>query len=98
MSSGDGYLVMEGKEFNKRVRDPHTNEVDFKEFSSNGKIKMSLVAAGAPRPFGQGLAEAEGVGQVPAGRQIHTGNFLIQIHTEKFQGNLCLFEIFLISL
>ena len=24
---GDGYLVMEGKEFNKRVRDPHTNEV-----------------------------------------------------------------------
>ena len=29
VSSGDGYLVMEGKEFNKRVRDPHTNEVDF---------------------------------------------------------------------
>jgi len=27
VSSGDGYLVMEGKEFNKRVRDPHTNEV-----------------------------------------------------------------------
>ena len=24
---GDGYLVMEGKEFNKRVRDPMTNEV-----------------------------------------------------------------------
>merc|ERR1719150_1188820 len=27
VSSGDGYLVMEGKEFNKRVRDPHTGEV-----------------------------------------------------------------------
>ena len=26
VSSGDGYLVMEGKEFNKRVRDPHTND------------------------------------------------------------------------
>ena len=24
---GDNYLVLEGKEFNKRVRDPHTNEV-----------------------------------------------------------------------
>jgi Ca2+ transporting ATPase len=24
---GDGYLVMDGKEFNKRIRDPHTNEV-----------------------------------------------------------------------
>ena len=24
---GDGFLVMEGKEFNKRVRDPMTNEV-----------------------------------------------------------------------
>merc|ERR1712123_11155 len=24
---GDNYLVMEGKEFNKRVRDPHTNEI-----------------------------------------------------------------------
>jgi len=24
---GDGYLVMDGKEFNKRVRDPHTNEI-----------------------------------------------------------------------
>ena len=24
---GDGYLVMEGKGFNKRVRDPMTNEV-----------------------------------------------------------------------
>ena len=39
VSSGDGYLVMEGKEFNKRVRDPHTNEVDFKEFSWNGKMR-----------------------------------------------------------
>ena len=27
---GDNYLVLEGKEFNKRVRDPHTNEVWFK--------------------------------------------------------------------
>ena len=87
MSSGDGYLVMEGKEFNKRVRDPHTNEVDFKEFSWNGQ--MSLVAAGAPRPVGQGLAKAEGVGQVPARRQIHTGNSSIQTHTDKSQGNLC---------
>ena len=26
---GDGYLVMEGKEFNKRVRDPMTNEVRY---------------------------------------------------------------------
>ena len=59
---------------------------------------MSLFAAGPPRPVGQGLAKVEGVGQVPARRQIHTGNFPIQIHTEKFQGNLCLFEIFLISL
>jgi len=24
---GDNYLVLEGKEFNKRIRDPHTNEV-----------------------------------------------------------------------
>merc|ERR1719317_703012 len=24
---GDNYLVLEGKEFNKRVRDPHTNEI-----------------------------------------------------------------------
>ena len=24
---GDGYLVLEGKEFNKRIRDPMTNEV-----------------------------------------------------------------------
>ena len=24
---GDGYFVMEGKEFNKKIRDPHTNEV-----------------------------------------------------------------------
>ena len=24
---GDNYMVLEGKEFNKRVRDPHTNEV-----------------------------------------------------------------------
>merc|ERR1719516_698128 len=24
---GDSYLVLEGKEFNKRVRDPHTNEI-----------------------------------------------------------------------
>ena len=24
---GDGYLVLEGKEFNKKIRDPHTNEV-----------------------------------------------------------------------
>ena len=25
---GDNYLVMDGKEFNKRVRDPHTTEVE----------------------------------------------------------------------
>ena len=27
ISPGDGFLVIEGKEFNKRVRDPMTNEV-----------------------------------------------------------------------
>ena len=25
--TGDNFLVLEGKEFNKRIRDPHTNEV-----------------------------------------------------------------------
>ena len=34
---GDNFLVMEGKEFNKRIRDPHTNEVgsliDLSKFS-----------------------------------------------------------------
>ena len=58
-----------------------------------------MVGAGAPRPIGQDLAEAEGVGEVPARRQIHTGTYshLIQIYTENFpseifQGklNLCL--------
>ena len=52
---------------------------------------MSLLAAGPPRPVGQGLAKVEGVGQVPARRQIHTGNSSIQIHTHQSQGNLCLF-------
>lgn len=27
IKTGDNFLVMEGKEFNKRVRDPHTNEI-----------------------------------------------------------------------
>jgi len=27
IKSGDNFLVLEGKEFNKRIRDPHTNEI-----------------------------------------------------------------------
>ena len=32
---GDGYLVLEGKEFNKKIRDPHTNEVTTATFEPN---------------------------------------------------------------
>ena len=56
------------------------------------KYDMSLLAAGPPRPVGQGLAKVEGVGQVPARRQIHTGNSSIQIHTDQSLFILCLFE------
>jgi Ca2+ transporting ATPase len=26
---GENFLVLEGKDFNKKIRDPHTNEVNF---------------------------------------------------------------------
>ena len=42
-------------------------------FSWNGEL--SFWCSGAARPFRQDLAETEGVGQVTARRQIHTGNF-----------------------
>ena len=28
---GDNFLVLEGKDFNKKIRDPHTNEVGNKK-------------------------------------------------------------------
>jgi Ca2+ transporting ATPase len=28
---GENFLVLEGKDFNKKIRDPHTNEVSFFE-------------------------------------------------------------------
>ena len=56
---GDNYLVLEGKEFNKRVRDPHTNEVrrngfkvdnfDFFSYHSNFQIRQDLLDKIWPR-------------------------------------------------
>ena len=33
---GDNFLVLEGKDFNKKIRDPHTNEV------GNKKLKKTF--------------------------------------------------------
>lgn len=47
VTPGDGGFVMDGKEFNKRIRDPHTNEVKAR-LSSLQQIKPLCSGASGP--------------------------------------------------
>ena len=72
---GDNFLVLEGKDFNRKIRDPHTNEVfilnKIKLQIANPllpvqEIKEILYIPGTARLVRQSLAQAEGVGKIPA--------------------------------